>query len=214
MSRNAIRSATAIVVFAIAPVLNGVDPTQGCRGTTLELTISGSNIQPGAVVTFTPSTGITIVAGPTVSADGTSITLTIAIASNAPLGPVSITVTNLNGGATTLAGAFTVIAGVTVPTGYFGTAVATQDLLQFPIGLDVGAQDDAVAMRAKAVPELDVLDLRPAVAPLVVRSHGEEHVAAQVHRDEQQTGGHRAGHSVLRTFTLRRPLTATLCEWP
>jgi len=124
------------------PILSGVSPDEGCRGTNVTLIISGSNIQPGATVSFSPAGGITIISGPTVNASGTQISLTIAIAANAALGARSITVTNPGGGAATLANAFTIIPGVTVPTGYFGTAIANQDVLQFPIGLDVSGQDE------------------------------------------------------------------------
>ena len=124
------------------PILSGVDPSEGCRGTTVALVISGSNIQQGATVAFDPAAGITIVSGPTVNAAGTQISLTIAIAANAALGPRSIIVTNPGGGSATLFNAFVVIEGVTVPTGYFGTAIATQSVLQFPIGLDVSGQDE------------------------------------------------------------------------
>jgi hypothetical protein len=40
--------------------------------------------------------------------------------------------------------------------------------------LDLGLEQDAVAMRRKAVAQLDVLDLRPGEAPLVVHADGDE----------------------------------------
>ena len=44
--------------------------------------------------------------------------------------------------------------------------------------LNVRAQHDAIAERADAMSELDVLDLRPGKAPLVVHSRFDEHMAA------------------------------------
>jgi hypothetical protein len=67
------------------------------------MTIRGQNFQGTTAVTATPGTGIAIDTAPVVSADGTTITLQIAIDTNAPLGANVIRVTTPGGTTTDVA---------------------------------------------------------------------------------------------------------------
>jgi len=62
-----------------------IDPFFATVGTTaMTLTIRGRNLQSIQAVTLTPGTGITVDAVPTASADGTTATVRLSIAQNAP----------------------------------------------------------------------------------------------------------------------------------
>lgn len=98
-----------------APALTAADPSDGQRGSTLEVTLTGSGFLPGLTeVRFGP--GITVS-----SLDVTSesaMLATVAIAASAALGPRDVTVTNPGpgGGAATLAAGFTVLPANPVPS--------------------------------------------------------------------------------------------------
>jgi len=96
------------------PVISSVSPTSGIQGNTLDVTISGSNFQAGATVTFSNS-GITINSTTITSA---SITVNISIAAAATTGLTTVVVSNLDGGSASYGNAFTVISsgGGTDPT--------------------------------------------------------------------------------------------------
>ena len=77
------------------PTLTGISPASGVQGATgLVLTVTGTNFAPGATVTFA-GTGITVTSGG-ISADQTTITVTVDIAPDATLGARDVIV-NTNG---------------------------------------------------------------------------------------------------------------------
>ena len=86
------------------PSLSGVSPQQGTIGQTLGVTLTGSNFQAGATVSFGAGTSVsaTNVGSPT------SITATLAIAPNATAGPRNVIVVNPDGGSATLTNGFTI----------------------------------------------------------------------------------------------------------
>ncbi len=89
-----------LLVAIAEPRIDSIDPILAVRGTTFTLTVRGANLFGATGVTATPGTGIAFDATPTVSTDGTSITLRMSIAADAPLGSQVIRVTT-PGGTTT-----------------------------------------------------------------------------------------------------------------
>jgi YD repeat-containing protein len=85
------------------PNMASISPILASRGQVITMTVRGQNFQ-GATVSATPGTGLSIDAAPVVSADGTTITLQIAIDANAPLGANVIRVTTPGGTTTDVAG--------------------------------------------------------------------------------------------------------------
>lgn len=69
------------------PQLDSITPILGSRGQTLELLIRGSNLTGALAVTATPATGIVFSSTRTPNAAGTQLTVGMAIAADAPLGP-------------------------------------------------------------------------------------------------------------------------------
>jgi YD repeat-containing protein len=68
-----------------APNIDSISPILASRGQTFTMTIRGQNFQGATAVTATPVDGLSIDAAPVVSSDGTTVTLRIGIASDAPL---------------------------------------------------------------------------------------------------------------------------------
>src|SRR5271157_5592325 len=94
------------VVFTVnppAPVLTSVSPASGVQGTSVPVTLAGSNFVAGATVSATNS-GVTVGGVTVVSA--AQITATLTIAANAALGAAKVTVTTSGG--TSGTAAFTV----------------------------------------------------------------------------------------------------------
>jgi hypothetical protein len=92
---------------AVPPVLSAVSPSSGNQGTTLSVTVTGTNFVTSASTTLTLSgTGITVsnVAIP----NATTATATVTIAADAPVGPRTLTMTS---GTTSSSISFTVTAG-------------------------------------------------------------------------------------------------------
>ena len=87
------------------PFIGTVTPNVGSIGTTLEVTISGANFQPGAVVTF--GAGITV--NGTTAGAPSGLTVSITIAGNATLGLRDVTVSNPGGQSATRSGGFRVL---------------------------------------------------------------------------------------------------------
>lgn len=89
-------STNAVPYFVDArPTLTGISPASGVQGATgLTLDITGTNFAPGATVTFT-GTGVTVTSAG-ISADQTTITVTVNIDPGATLGPRDVIV-NTNG---------------------------------------------------------------------------------------------------------------------
>jgi len=67
------------------PNIDSITPILNNRGQTFTMTIRGQNFQGVTAVTATPAAGMVIDNSPTVTADGTTVTVRITIASDAPL---------------------------------------------------------------------------------------------------------------------------------
>src|SRR5206468_3199043 len=88
------------VVAAAAPTVTTIAPTQGTVGSSVPVTITGTNFQTGA--TLSVGAGITVSAVSVPSA--TQLTATLAIAAGATLGARNVTVTNPDTQSGTLTG--------------------------------------------------------------------------------------------------------------
>jgi hypothetical protein len=130
---NSAGSATldaAFLVTSNAPIVTAITPTTGLRGTSVPVTITGTNLGGATAVTLTTAGGgggITCT-GVAANAAGTSVTANCAIAANAGLGARNVRVTTAAGGTSTpLTGAFTVvgpaITGITPAAGSRGATV-------------------------------------------------------------------------------------------
>jgi hypothetical protein len=82
------------------PAITALVPGSTSSGTTLTLTISGSNLRDVVAVTAEPQTGLSFGTAPTVSADATQITLPLSVDSAAPTGPRVIRIFTLGGSTT------------------------------------------------------------------------------------------------------------------
>jgi subtilisin family serine protease len=104
--------ASASVLVPVMPTVGGVSPASGEQGTTVPVTVSGTNFQSGATLTL--GAGVTV-SGVTVPS-ATQLQATLTIDSSAAEGPRDVTVTNPGGGAATLTGGFVVtVAGAPPP---------------------------------------------------------------------------------------------------
>jgi hypothetical protein len=88
-----------------APAISGVDPGQGSRGSTLNVTITGANLTGATSVSF----GSGIMVNSFIVSGDTQITVNITIDGSATVGPRDVSVTT-PGGTATGGGAFTVIS--------------------------------------------------------------------------------------------------------
>jgi len=92
---------TSTATPTVQPIVVRVVPPYARQGTTgLELTIEGANFAPGAVVSFQPSAGITLIPAPPPNfgyVGPTELRQTIDIASDAVVGEREVHVTNLDG---------------------------------------------------------------------------------------------------------------------
>jgi hypothetical protein len=79
------------------PEIFSIQPIRAMVGQTVSMTINGKNFASAGSVDFTPPSGITVINPPAVSTDGTSLTVTIMIAADAPLGSRVVTVTTPGG---------------------------------------------------------------------------------------------------------------------
>jgi hypothetical protein len=107
-------SATCLSCFNVGlqPTLTSASPSAAGRGATnLNVTLTGTNFANGLTASFS-GTGITV--NSTTFNTSTSATVNITVSTGANLGARDITVTNTNGGTTTCAGCFTVLAPATV----------------------------------------------------------------------------------------------------
>ena len=81
-----------------APEVTSVDPLFVVPGTPSQaLFIRGKNLQGLERIAVSPTTGITVDANPSVNANGTEITVKIAVSPAAPLGPRVVSVTTVGG---------------------------------------------------------------------------------------------------------------------
>lgn len=92
--------------FAIvaAPTLTSASPSRLLQGSTTSVTLTGTGLVTGVVATATGATFGAI----TVGGGGTSGTVSVTVANNAPSGPLSVTLTNPDGGWSTQSGAISV----------------------------------------------------------------------------------------------------------
>ena len=110
--------ATVSATIVATPTVTAIAPTQGTAGTSLGVTVTGTNFNPGATLDLGP--GISV-SGATVTP--TQITATVTIAAGATLGPRDVAVTNPGGAAGSKAAAFTVVPpGPALSLGYLGKA--------------------------------------------------------------------------------------------
>jgi hypothetical protein len=94
--------------------ITSISPASGVRGSTIPITITGTNLTAGSSINAGSNIGIGSL---TISPDGTQITTTFSIVNMATVGPRNVTVTNTSGTASAPA-TFTVTAGTasfTVP---------------------------------------------------------------------------------------------------
>ncbi len=83
------------MALATAPSLMAISPSTGAQGSSVPVTITGTNFVSGATTVTVSGTGVT---GTSVSvASGTSLTATLVIAADAPLGSRSVYVTTAAG---------------------------------------------------------------------------------------------------------------------
>ena len=82
-----------------APVLTSITPAAGAPGTTVNVTLTGSNFVPGGTTVAVSGTGVTtqIVSGPQVTASGRSMVVAFVIDSNAAQGSRTVTVSTAGG---------------------------------------------------------------------------------------------------------------------
>lgn len=87
-----------IVVASPAPIIDSIGPLFGVPGTTsVAITIRGQHLHGVESVALSPDQDVTVGSAPVVSADGTQLTVTFAIAGHAATGPRVVTVTTPGG---------------------------------------------------------------------------------------------------------------------
>jgi hypothetical protein len=106
--------ADQLLVTLPPPLIDSISPIFTDAGKALTLTIRGRRLQGGQVA-LAPSTGIAVSNEPSISADGTLLTVTMTVALSAPTGARVVTVTTPGGMSDTVGGAantFTVVSQV------------------------------------------------------------------------------------------------------
>jgi subtilisin family serine protease len=93
-----------------APQITSLNPSSGSQGSTISLTITGTNLSAATAVNFTSSSGITVTG---IQSTSTQVTCSVAIASSAATGSRSVTVTTAGGTSGTLT--FTVNLAIPTP---------------------------------------------------------------------------------------------------
>jgi len=107
------QSATCSACFTVilpAPTATSVSPTTGEAGTTINVTVTGTNFVSGATVSFS-GTGITVNTNTFV--DSSHVTANVTISSSATLSARNVSVTNPDTQSATCGGCFTVTSAVT-----------------------------------------------------------------------------------------------------
>ena len=97
------------VKFASAPVVDAISPVISADDTTLDVTVTGHELERGAVVSFS-GTGITVNSTRRDGQQNRALVATITIAAGATVGDRDVIVTNEDGGTDTLSAAFEVTA--------------------------------------------------------------------------------------------------------
>ncbi len=117
-------NAVTFTIISTGPTLTSVSPNSGAQGTTVPVTLTGTNFISGATVN-TNNNGVSVSSVSVLSA--TQITATFTIAGNATPGPTNVTVTTTGG--TSNAVTFTITSGaptitsITPNSGVQGTTV-------------------------------------------------------------------------------------------
>jgi hypothetical protein len=196
----------AVELIPAAPTLTAISPNVGVQGTTVVVTLTGTNFTAGSNVVITPSTGITQF-GATFSA--TSITTSFQIAGHAPT--TARTVTVGTSGGTTAGVTFTVIAkppaptltSITPNTGTRGNTVAVT-----LVGTNFSAAGLGVTVSGTGVTATNVtyVDAAHVTANLVVDANASLNNGGARNVTVTTAGG----TSGSRTFTISNPPTATL----
>ena len=102
-------SAVATVILTV-PTIASVSPSSGAPGASLTVSVTGTNFQAGASASF--GAGVTVTSTTVVSS--TQLSVALAIATTAALGPRDVTVSNPDGQSAVSPGGFTV--GLSAPT--------------------------------------------------------------------------------------------------
>src|ERR1039457_7181791 len=87
-------NALVFTILAPAPHITSLNPPSGSPGSTVSLSIAGSNLSSVTGVQLSPSTGITV---SNVNATATQVTATVTVAASAPTGQVSVSVSSPTG---------------------------------------------------------------------------------------------------------------------
>src|ERR1039457_7145261 len=87
-------NALVFTILAPAPQITSLNPASGSPGSTVSLSIAGSNLSSVTGVQLSPSTGITV---SNVNATATQVTATVTVATSAPTGQVSVSVSSPTG---------------------------------------------------------------------------------------------------------------------
>jgi uncharacterized protein (TIGR03437 family) len=120
-----ISNALVFSIMAPGPQITSLIPASGSPGSTVSLSIAGSNLSGVTGVQFSPSTGIAV---SNVNATASQVTATVTIASSAPTGQVSVSVSSPAGTSNALV--FTILApapqitSLNPTTGSRGSAVS------------------------------------------------------------------------------------------
>jgi len=117
---------TNTVTFTVVqPTLTSITPNTGLSGTSVPVTLSGTNLA-GATGLTGLGTGVTVATGTFTVVNSTTITATLSIASTAPAGARNVAVVTTSNGTSTTA-TFTVVrptlTSITPNTGVRGTSV-------------------------------------------------------------------------------------------
>lgn len=89
--------ADRLLISFPAPVVESVTPLFATPGTTLGIALRGRNFQNTQSISFSPSAGIIVGSSPSISGDGTAMSLSIALAPTVALGAKTVTVTTSGG---------------------------------------------------------------------------------------------------------------------
>jgi hypothetical protein len=195
----------AVELIPPAPTLAAITPTAGVQGTTVAVTLTGTNFTAGSLIAIS-GTGINQF-GAQYSA--TSITTNFVIAGNATLGARNVTVTTAGG--VTAPATFTIVVKPPVPTltsitpntGSRGNTVAVT-----LVGTNFSAAGLAVNVSGTGVTAANVtyVDAAHVTANLVVDANASLNNGGARNVTVTTAGG----TSGSRTFTISNPPTATL----
>lgn len=153
--------ADRINIVRLPPEILSIDPLFGIAGSLQTLTIRGRNLQETLAVKIDPDNAIAIDSQPQVNADGTLLTVRVALAPTVALGTHTVQVLTpggASGGTATSANTFTVVnevqgsitpivspaLGVLVQ-GSGATPAGTRDAFSRPLGVAVGAVATGIA---------------------------------------------------------------------